>query len=192
MLALIVLQSCGSGSGADKRATATPAALPSRNSAAFNGSFDQLLGSYYNLKDAFVEHDTARINSTSARLAADAGSLQLDQLKPDSSGAVKATALDYATTLKGAAADIAGQRDLQKKQRQFQTISDALYELARTVKYDRQKIYHQHCPMAFNDEGAYWISNSNRIVNPYMGKKHPTYRSAMLGCGDIPDSLNAK
>jgi hypothetical protein len=70
-------------------------------------------------------------------------------------------------------------------------ISEALYNLVRTVKYDRQKLYHQHCPMAFNDEEeAWWISNSNKIENPYLGKKHPKYKGTMIGCGDITDSLD--
>ncbi|HTE12434.1 MAG TPA: hypothetical protein VK645_16485, partial [Chitinophagaceae bacterium] len=57
--------------------------------------------------------------------------------------------------------------------------------------YDRQKLYHQHCPMAFNDdEEAWWISNSNKIINPYLGRKHPKYKATMEGCGDITDSLD--
>ena len=72
-------------------------------------------------------------------------------------------------------------------------ISEGLYNLVRTVKYDRQKLYHQHCPMAFNDEEeAWWISNSNKIENPYMGKNHPTYHAGMLGCGEVKDSIVAK
>ena len=162
----------------------------SKNPPAFNESFQKMLTSYYALRDAFVEYDTARVNTVSKQLAADAGSLKLDALKGDTSDVVKATAKDYTTTVQTAAGDIALQKDFNKKQRQFQTASDALYELVRTVQYDREKIYHQHCPMAFDNEGAYWISNSHEIVNPYMGKKHPKYRSAMLECGDIPDSLN--
>ena len=162
----------------------------SKNSGAFNQSFEKLLASYYSLRDAFVEYDTVKVNTASKQLAADAGSVQLDELKGDTSSGVKATAKDYTATVQSAAGDIPAQTDFTKKQRQFQTLSDAMYELVRTVRYDGGKIYHQHCPMAFDNEGAYWISNSAQIVNPYMGKKHPKYRSAMLECGDIPDSLN--
>lgn len=70
-------------------------------------------------------------------------------------------------------------------------ISDAMYDLVRTVNFDRQIIYHQHCPMAFNDsEGAYWLSNSRAVINPYLGKKHPKYKAAMLACGEVTDSLD--
>jgi hypothetical protein len=45
--------------------------------------------------------------------------------------------------------------------------------------------------MAFKDsEEAYWLTSTNKIVNPYLGKKHPTYKDKMLGCGEIIDSLD--
>jgi hypothetical protein len=45
--------------------------------------------------------------------------------------------------------------------------------------------------MAFNDtEEAFWLSDKNRVVNPYLGSKHPKYKGSMLHCGDITDSLD--
>lgn len=38
------------------------------------------------------------------------------------------------------------------------------------------KLYYQYCPMAFNNKGAYWLSNEEAIRNPYFGDK-------MLKCG---------
>lgn len=39
-------------------------------------------------------------------------------------------------------------------------------------------IYKQYCPMAFNNTGAYWLSNSDQVLNPYFGDK-------MLKCGRV-------
>lgn len=39
-------------------------------------------------------------------------------------------------------------------------------------------VYKQYCPMAFDFEGAYWLSNSSEIRNPYFGDK-------MLKCGTV-------
>ncbi|MBE7171883.1 MAG: DUF3347 domain-containing protein [Williamsia sp.] len=191
-LSLFLLTACGGGQDKEPATTGTVDKKEpvSKNSTAFNASFEKLLTSYYSLRDAFVEYDTAKVNIVSKDLAADAGGVKLDELKGDSSSGVQSTAKDYTATIQSAAGEIPGQKDFTKKQRQFQAVSDAMYELVRTVRYDQEKIYHQHCPMAFDNEGAYWISNSQEIVNPYMGKKHPKYRSAMLECGDIPDSLD--
>ena len=120
-----------------------------------------------------------------------ADSLKTSEIKGDSTGTIKQTAADFAATMSGSAKGFRGETDLVKKKREFQLISEALYNLVRTVKYDRQKLYHQHCPMAFNDEEeAWWISNSNKIENPYLGRKHPKYKATMVECGDITDSLD--
>ncbi|MDF1811274.1 MAG: efflux RND transporter periplasmic adaptor subunit [Verrucomicrobiales bacterium] len=39
-----------------------------------------------------------------------------------------------------------------------------------------------HCPMAFNDEGADWLVDSEEINNPYFGAK-------MLKCGEITETI---
>jgi Cu(I)/Ag(I) efflux system membrane fusion protein len=37
--------------------------------------------------------------------------------------------------------------------------------------------------MAFNKQGAYWMSNEREIKNPYFGNE-------MLNCGSVEDSLD--
>jgi hypothetical protein len=163
----------------------------SKNSEAFNESFEKLLNSYFSLKDAITEYDTTKANAVAKEMVVFADSLKTEEIKGDSTGFIKQTAADFAGTISGSAKGLAGEADLTKKKREFQLISEGLYNLIRTVKYDRQKLYHQHCPMAFNDEEeAWWISNSNKIVNPYLGSKHPKYKAGMENCGDITDSLD--
>ncbi|GLB49303.1 efflux RND transporter periplasmic adaptor subunit [Neptunitalea lumnitzerae] len=43
--------------------------------------------------------------------------------------------------------------------------------------------YLQYCPMADNNEGAYWLSNQTEIKNPYFGK-------SMLTCGSTKDTIH--
>lgn len=163
----------------------------SKNSEIFNKSFEKLLNSYYSIKDALVEYDTIKANAASKDLAAHAENLNIQEIKNDSSGVIKETAKNYTGTISGSALGLAREIDIIKKKKEFQMISDAMYDLVRTVQYDKQKIYHQHCPMAFNDEEeAYWLSNSSEILNPYLGKKHPKYRAGMLECGEVTDSLD--
>ena len=162
----------------------------SNNPDVFNQSFENLLGSYYDLKDAFVEYDTARANVASKKVAYFADSLRLDVLGNDSSGLKQEAALKFTGTIAGSAMGLIGEKEWNGKKREFQMISDAMYDLTNSVQYNVQKIYRQRCPMAFNDEEeAYWLSNSNNVVNPYLGKKHPKYKAGMLECGEVTDSL---
>ena len=163
----------------------------SRNSEVFNESFEKLLNSYFSLKEAIADYDTLKANAVAKEMIGFADSLKIDEIKGDSTGDIRKTAADFAGTISGSAKGLRGEADLTKKKREFQMISEGLYNLVRTVRYDRQKLYHQHCPMAFNDdEEAYWISNSNKIDNPYLGRKHPKYKGTMTTCGDITDSLD--
>ncbi len=182
-----------------KNAEETPADQPlikatkrvSKNSAAFNESFQLLISSYYSLKDALVEADTVKANAASLKLAVYSDSLKIAELKNDSLGGIQETARNYAGTINGSALGFAGEKEISGKKKEFQMISDAMYDLVRTVKYDGEKVYHQHCPMAINDNTeAYWLSNQSTIVNPYLSKKHPKYKDAMIGCGDVTDSLD--
>jgi len=174
----------------DTTETQQPVPLAVTNkSDAFNTTFGNMLAVYYNLKDAFGDWDTARVNQLTRSLKTQADSLPVRQLKADSS--IIKMAQDYSGTISGEAMGILGEKDIQEKRKSFYTLSEALYELVRTVRYDGQVIYHQHCPMAFNEtEEAFWLSNKNEIVNPYLGNKHPKYKTGMLHCGDVTDSLD--
>ncbi|HMC86237.1 MAG TPA: DUF3347 domain-containing protein [Chitinophagaceae bacterium] len=177
-------------SPADNDTPKQMALTASKNSEAFNASFEKLLNGYFSLKDGITNYDTAKANAAAKELTVFADSLTTSEIKGDSTGDIRKTAENFAGTISGSAKGLVGETDLIKKKREFQMISEALYNLVRTVRYDRQKLYHEHCPMAFGDEEAWWLSNSNKIVNPYLGTKHPKYKGAMIDCGDITDSLD--
>ena len=47
--------------------------------------------------------------------------------------------------------------------------------------------------MAFGEgKEANWISNGVEIVNPYLGKRDPTYGAGMLHCGEVKDTIKLK
>jgi hypothetical protein len=178
------------GKGDDKPEQPKQQALAiSKNSAAFNTAFNDLLTRYYTLKTAFVDWDTAKASAAATMLGISAGKIPFGELKADS--AIVLTARSFAEGIAAESQAIAGEKTIEGKRRSFYTLSEGLYNLARTVKYDQAVLYHQHCPMAFNDEEeATWLSDKNVIENPYLGKSHPKYKSGMLECGDIQDSID--
>lgn len=153
----------------------------SKNPESFNNGFSEMLNAYYQLKDALVLSDTAQASNYAGRLSATADSLQLSELKADPS--IIETAKLSAGSIAAEAKALAGENGLEEKRKSFQVISDNMYDLVRTVRYDEEVIYHQYCPMAFNDAGAYWLSKNSEIKNPYFGKK-------MLTCGEVKDSVD--
>lgn len=153
----------------------------SANSDAFNQSFGNLLKGYYALKDNFVEEKDSLITKSAKSLMASVDSLQLDKLNADSN--IVATAITYTLGISSELKGLLGEKDMEAKRKSFQMVGDQLYDLIRTVQYDRAVVYHDFCPMAFNDQGASWLSNSSAIRNPYIPKK-------MLTCGEVKDSID--
>lgn len=171
------------GGNSNKPAREKQKALSAEMSGAFNESFDKLLTAYFAVKDALVASDTAKASAAAKELANAADNLKLEEIQGDSTGAIKLTAKDYAGTISGSAMALAGEKDLAGKRTEFKMIAESVWTIFRTVKYKGKKLYWQYCPMAFNDQGAYWVSQENIIRNPYFG-------SEMLECGTVEDSLD--
>jgi len=142
-----------------------------------------LLTGYYSLKDALVASDTVKANAASRELIVYADSLKISEIQGDSTGMIKETAKTFTSTISGSADALAKEATIEAKRKEFEMISDALWSLTRTVRYDGEKIYYQFCPMAFDNKGAYWLSNQATIRNPYFGDE-------MLECGKVEDSLD--
>jgi Cu(I)/Ag(I) efflux system membrane fusion protein len=64
---------------------------------------------------------------------------------------------------------------------QFINLSDEMIRLSKTIEIE-PKLYVQYCPMANSNEGAYWLSLSNEIRNPYYGE-------SMLKCGEVKEVI---
>ena len=151
------------------------------NSDSFNVSFNAVLSAYYELKNAFIKEDINVINKVSNTLITNTAALKLTELKADS--LIVNTAKQYTQNLQDELNGLVKEADLENKRQSFQIVTNDVYDLIRTVKYDRAKVYLQHCPMAFKNKGADWLSNSSEIENPYLPKM-------MLDCGVIKDSVD--
>ena len=172
--------------GGKKEAGSGPKQQPltqADNSDVFNNSFGAMLTAYYSVKDALVASDTAKASAAALQLALAADSLKVNEIKGDSLGVIKLTAMDYSGTISGSAKALALEAGLDAKRKEFKMISDALFPLFQTVRYDGQKAYWVHCPMAFNNTGANWISRDSAVLNPYFG-------DAMLKCGSVESTID--
>lgn len=161
----------------------------SKHSAAFNGTMDKILNAYYGLSEALVNWDTAAIKTSAAALKQGVDSADFTELKKDT--VIYTTAESYKEMFSGDLAVLAGNDDMNTKRHAFNSLSQNMYDLLRTIKYDNSKVYLQQCPMAFNDnEPGLWISKEEGIRNPYLGIKHPKYKGGMLECGETKEILN--
>lgn len=71
--------------------------------------------------------------------------------------------------------------DVAEQREQFGFLSQALINALTAFGVDGT-YYVQHCPMAFDNAGANWLSDEEQIRNPYFG-------DMMLKCGTVTDEL---
>ena len=125
-----------------------------------------MLAAYYNVKDALVKSNATVAAAGAAELVkaiTNTGNAELKEKRDE--------------LLKDANA-IAQSKDLKVQRAKFATLSAAMVDLAKTVKFSAEPVYQQYCPM----QKASWLSNNKAIKNPYYG-------SAMLTCGNVKATL---
>ncbi|CAN5593298.1 DUF3347 domain-containing protein [soil metagenome] len=139
------------------------------------------LQAYYTMKDAFIKSDTALVNSAASNFSGKILQVEMEGLQADTT--ILELAVQLKQSISGETNNLLAVKDIAAKRKSFQAVSDGLFDFLRTIRYTGSKVYQQYCPMAFDNNGAAWLSNSSEIVNPYFGEK-------MLHCGDVRDSVN--
>ncbi len=153
----------------------------SKLSGAGTGKLMAVVTNYYGLKNALVASDAIKAGETSTQLQIAVDSMSVF-LKGDTIN--KAAFQPYLDTVMMQSKTISGIQDLtcEKQRLAFSSLSAAIYTMLKNAELKNGGVYKQYCPMAFNDKGAFWLSDVSEIKNPYFGKK-------MLECGEVQDSL---
>jgi hypothetical protein len=147
----------------------------------FTLSLNAAVEDYLAMKDAFVQGDSATVKLNAYGFSQKLDSIAWNQLKADSN--LVSLAQSIQKDIQSSCNQLVAANDLPAMHRAFQTSSDLLFDLLRSVQYKGVKLYQQFCPMAFNNTGAHWLSAEMEIFNPYFGDK-------MLHCGEIKDSIS--
>ena len=129
-----------------------------------NPSYEKVYTSYLLVKAALVNTDTE-----SAQKKAVALSQAVDEVG------------DIQDKTKKAIKTIITESTIKTQRKAFEIVSKDL-ELLLADNVSSGAIYKQYCPMAFNGKGAYWLSDSKEVRNPYFGDQ-------MLKCGVVDSTI---
>jgi hypothetical protein len=126
-----------------------------------NEALNVVLAGYFDVKDALVKDDAAKAKEAAAALA-------------DKTG-------EYSDELNASLQAISGTDDIEEQRVAFEKLSEDMYAVAK-ADHGGKTIYKQFCPMAFDDKGAFWLSDNKEILNPYFG-------ASMLRCGSVKEEI---
>ncbi len=102
---------------------------------------------------------------------------------------IAANAIEAGTTgltggkdLASAAARISAALTVEAQRLAYGNLSQGMMRMVKASGLAEGQVHVQYCPMAFDNEGATWLSSTREIRNPYMGE-------AMLSCGETRESV---
>ncbi|HUC82700.1 MAG TPA: DUF3347 domain-containing protein [Flavisolibacter sp.] len=162
----------------------------SKHSDEFNQSIENILTIYGQMGEDFVNWDSAGAREKALDLGGKFLAINLEELKKDSN-AIYQTAVDLVGYAKANIETIAAEERIRPQREAYNNLTDNIEQFLNTIRYDREKLFVQQCPMAFDDVvAAKWLSKKEDIRNPYLGLKDPKYGKGMLSCGETIKTIN--
>ncbi len=163
-----------------------------KHSQKFNVGINEVMNEYFAMQEAFVNADSLNATKYGAVFIEKLDSVDLTELKMDTAGILQSVQMQI-SDLKSNATALIAEPDITGMRKDYRMISENLYPLLKTIGYEGPILYWQNCGMPFGEgTSANWISKTHGIMNPYLGQKHPVYKSGMLHCGEVLDSIFAK
>lgn len=181
ILAASVMNGCTIDMSGDDESESTDSIKVVTPTASIQGSaarhIDQLLHSYFALKNALVKSDSAEAQRQAASFGSTAASTDSGLIV----GAQQAAFAKHKAALILHIGNVRNATNLNRQREAFSPLSASMYEL---IKYfgSSKPVYREYCPMALNDQGAMWLSGEEEIRNPYFGDE-------MLECGTVEEVI---
>jgi hypothetical protein len=146
----------------------------SKSDQSSNASINEIVANYLKLKNALVNDNSKEAANSGNALVATIGKVDMNSISKEQMKDymdIADDAKEHAEHIGSNGSDIAHQRE------HFVMLSKDINDLIRTFGTN-QKLYQDFCPMADDNKGAIWISETKEIKNPYFG-------SQMATCGSI-------
>lgn len=133
-----------------------------------------LISNYLGLKEALAKDNLPRAKTAGSSLSQDIKKVKMTLFKDEAHSkwmSMRKRALV-------AVSQIEDQDDINEVRKDFVSLSNTFIEILEEFGPFEDTLYLLHCPMADQNKGAFWLSSSKEVVNPYFGKD-------MLTCGSL-------
>lgn len=183
---LLIFVSCSNNNSTAKENTSSNSETASSGTATTtennnDGSIDDVLAGYLDLKNALTNDNGKNAANAANQIAVtlakvDESTFTSEQKKVY--GQLKDDINEHADHIGSNSSNIAHQRE------HFELLSNNMVDLVKAMG-SSQTLHRDFCPMYNNKKGAYWLSETKEIKNPYYG-------SEMLKCGEVKEEIKAK
>ena len=144
---------------------------------AFQQQLKQVYDNYINLKDALVEDNSEQATSDAKKIISSFRKINMELL----TGEAHKQWMTLEGHIQSSANSISKSSEIKTQRDHFKQLSVHLIKAVQLFGVN-EKVYVEFCPMADNNNGAYWLSKEEQILNPYFG-------DAMLKCGEVKQTI---
>lgn len=136
-----------------------------------------IIDGYLVLKNALVKEDSKKASEGGKMMLTAFSNFEMAKLTDSQ----HAKYMEIAESAKEHAEHIV-KNPIDHQREHFEGLSKDLNDIIALVGTDKT-LYQDFCPMASNNKGAMWLSETKEINNPYFGSK-------MLKCGSVQKQIN--
>ncbi len=158
--------------------TETATETTTESNAPKTGSVKEIIADYLKMKNAFTVDDSKSAADAGKNLENDFKNFNQDNLSAEQKklyADIEDDAREHAEHIAANGGNIEHQRE------HFETLSNDIFDLVKGIKTG-QTLYKDFCPMYNKGKGAFWVSETKAIANPYLGKSMPK-------CGSMKEEI---
>lgn len=179
LISVALLSSCNNQTKEQKEvANETIAATTPETTTNEKASVQKFVASYLDLKNALANDNAIDAESAANAMMTTMSGLDESAFTANQKkvyGEVKEDVQENVEHIAENAKDIDHQRE------HFEMLSGDMYDLVKAFGSEKP-LYKDFCPMYNNKKGAFWLSETKEIKNPYMGKE-------MSSCGKVQEEI---
>ena len=142
----------------------------SSNSGELKGDLTSIMSSYFSLNESLVKDNASSAAKSSENLVEALKVFKAEGLTEEAQNEVSEI---QESAIENAEHITANSDDIEHQREHLVLLSIDIKDLIAIIG-TTQKLYEDYCPMANDNEGAIWISQTEEINNPYMGSSMPT------------------
>ena len=144
----------------------------------FKIQLQEVFEQYLTLVDTLIESNAEKASSSATNIKTTLDKVDMSLLKGDA----HMKWMEHLGIMVKLLKEIKDTKDIEVQRTAFSLLSDAIYQSIKHFGITGMNAFYQFCPMANDGKGAFWLSRSEEILNPYYGE-------SMISCGETREEL---
>lgn len=147
----------------------------------FREQITVLAEAYFEVKNALVDDDAGAAKAALEKVGLSLDKVEMQKLKGQAHPDSYRDWMPLKEQLSGTVKMMRNADSLETLREHFAMLSENMLEVTESFGLEKDKVYKDFCPMAFDNKGAFWLSETEDIRNPYFG-------DVMLTCGEVKET----